>query len=61
MLEYFSNFPLIPRDFLDLIEKNPSPISLHSFFTKESAEIPRFPPFEKGGRRGDLWWYKFHA
>jgi hypothetical protein len=22
--------------------------------TKEYAEIPRFPPFEKGGRRGDL-------
>jgi hypothetical protein len=48
MLKYFSNFSLIPRDFLDLIEKNPSHISLHSLFTKESAEILSFPPLKKG-------------
>jgi hypothetical protein len=25
-----------------------------SFLSKASAEIPLFPPLEKGGRRGDL-------
>jgi hypothetical protein len=25
-----------------------------SVLSKASAEIPPFPPFEKGGRRGDL-------
>ena len=43
---------MIPLDFLDLITTNPSYIAVHILLTKESAEIPPFPPLKRGAEGG---------